>query len=312
MKTILAVAIGEALTNSPPITTDITVQPPAFDVRPYILGLITSLKGSYTIGTHYQINYQEAPQGQLNQIFTANPNPDIVFVMSVRVLEVAKPLYPSTAKKPIPIVAVVSNTATYTGINVTGFSANRFGRAKESYDKFLSTAPDVSDVYVLHHKNHKPSVQALAAIQAAYPAGSAHAPHVVHVEEGLDITAQLKAIPKTTAGFPNTAGVFVLPIDRCFGDAKNIIDWQNQTKVVTFWPVTDWVNSGPSGAFAGFGVPQEYCGQRMGAKILTMWAGGAIPPFEACKDTDFQWIGSIKTAAALTAKLGSPAGLQRI
>jgi hypothetical protein len=302
-KTIFAVAIGESLNppnlNPPiPINTD----PPPAGVRPYIQGLITGLKNNgFAIGSgaDYVISYQQCTDGELTKVFKGNPNPDVVFCMSIRVVKHAQPIYRAT-----PIVGVVSDHTAYAGTNITGFSAKRFQSALDGYNNFLKTVQRLTAIYVLHHSGHDPSINALKSIQQAYPAGP-YAPHVVPVKEGLNIIAELNR-----NNIPKTAGVFVLPVDRCFGEADDIISWQNQKQVPTFWPVTDWVNSGPSGALGGYGVPQDYCGQRMGAKVAFIWKnGGAIPPFEDCKQTDLQWIASRNTAGALQVTLGAPAGL---
>jgi hypothetical protein len=297
-KTILAVAIGEADLNLAPLPN-----PPPAGVRPYINGLIKQLPG---IGANpgYIVNYYERPVSHLNALFDTQPNPDVVFCMSVRVVEHAKRKYPRTKL----IVGVVSDHRPYDGTNVTGYSAKRVDAAVAGYDNFWLTAPDLTAVHVLHHKDHAPSRAALAGIQANHAPGSPHAPKVVHVEEDLGtITAQLNG-----ATIPGTAGVFVLPIDRCFGAHQEIIDWQNTNHVPTFWPVTDWVNTSNTGAFGGYGVPQKFCGRRMGEKVATYWATGAIPPWEDYNPADIKWIASRNTAATLGVRLGSPAGLQII
>jgi hypothetical protein len=296
-KTILAAAIGETDLDMPGINTN----PPTGAVRPYINGLINALPG---IGAElgYIVNYYERPVSELDALFNAQPNTDVVFCMSVRVVQHAKPRYPNTKL----IVAVVSNHRPYDGTNVTGFSADRVDAAVAGYDKFWLTALDRTAVYVLHHQGHAPSLDALARIQTTHPPGSPHAPHLVHVEENLGtITDQLNG-----AHIPKTAGVFVLPIDRCFGAHQEIITWQNTNQVPTFWPVTDWVDTSTTGAFGGYGVPQEYCGERMGAKIDTFWKSGNIPSWEDCNPAnDFKWIASSNTARTLGVKLGAPNGL---
>jgi hypothetical protein len=222
-KTILAAAIGETDRDVLGISTN----PPPAVVRPYINGLINALPG---IGANpgYVIDYYERPVSGLNALFTAHPSPDLVFCMSVRVVEHARPRYSTT----MPIVAVVSDHTPYDATNVTGYSADRVDTAVDGYDNFWLTAPDLTAVHVLHHEGHAPSRAALAGIKANHPAGSPHAPNVVHVEENLGtITAQLNG-----ASISTNAGVFVLPIDRCFGARQEIIDWQNANHVPTFWP----------------------------------------------------------------------------
>lgn len=302
-KHILAVAINDTPVNLPGINAN----PPPAAVRPYINGLINALPD---IGADpgYVVDYYERPESGptgLDAVFDANPDPDVVFCMSVRVVQHAQRKYPATKL----IVGVVSDHTRYNLTNVTGYSADRVDAAVYGYFNFWLTAPDLTAVYVLHHAGHAPSNAALARIQTNHPAGGPRAPNVVHVEEALGtITAQLDA-----AGIPGTAGVFVLPIDRCFGRHQEIINWQNDNNVPTFWPVTDWVDGTAAGAFGGYGVPQEFCGERMGAKIAAYWGGTPIPiPWEDwTPTTGFKWIASRNTARALGVNLGSP-GLQII
>ena len=298
-KTILAVAIGDEILPIAPIATN----PPPAAVRPYINGLIEVVPH---IGEDpgYVVNYYECPADYLGTLFAdqADTDPDLIFCMSVRVVEQAILQYPTK-----PIVAVVSNHAPYDGTNVTGFSADRVDAAVAGYDNFWLTAPDLTAVHVLHHQRHTPSVAALARIQGNHPAGVRRAPNVVHVEEDKGNITDILNSKK----IPRTAGVFVLPIDRCFGAHQEIITWQNNNQVPTFWPVTDWVDVTARGAFGGYGVPQEYCGERMGLKVNAIWATpGVIPAWEDCNPaTDFKWSASRRTAAALGVRLGNPEGL---
>jgi ABC-type uncharacterized transport system substrate-binding protein len=165
--------------------------------------------------------------------------------------------------------------------------------------------PRLKDVWVLHQPGYGPSQKAYDLIATSI----GKKPNYVDVTERKNITTELdKKVPKGPG-----VGVLVLPIDRCFGSADVIIKWQTKSKIPTFWPATDWVHAGKAAALGGYGVPQEYCGYRMGEQIAFIWSNdGAIPPFEDCQPSHVKWLASKKVAAALRVVLASPQDLQKI
>lgn len=302
-KTILAVAIGESS-----VKTTISSDPPPAGVRPYIGGLITGLSNNkLKIGANadYQIDYNECPASQLQQFFARAHAADAVFCMSTRVVDEAVVPYGNNPN--VAIVGVVSDYSKYASTaNLCGFSAQRFQTATDLYDRFLLTVPSLSDIYVLHQPAYNPSAQAYGRISAARP-GTKAVPFV-DVSEGQapNIPAALNSVH-----IPRTAGVLVLPIDRCFGAAQAIIDWSERSGVPTFWPVTDWVDTTFPCALGGYGVPQHLCGMRMADKLAPFLANGRMPaqPFADCAPSDFAWVASANAARSLGITLGSPAGL---
>jgi hypothetical protein len=314
--TILAVAIGESLFTSP---TLINSDPAPSGVRPYIQGLINGLSyNKYTIGTDYSIDYWECPASQLDTFFQSSPFQNLtastsVFCMSTRVVTSALKYLNN-----IPIVGIVSDYGGYTAPNLCGFSAKRFQSALDCYNNFLATVSGLTTIYVLHDKDYPPSVKALATLPNIPPAQQVDVREKVNGVHN-DIKKQLD-----NAGIPpRTGGLLVLPIDRCFGAADNIINaWACSNSVPTFWPVTDWVESTayPS-ALGGYGVDQELCGYRMADKLAYIWShGGTMPPklFADCvpglkaNGGDFSFTASLNVAQKIGVKLGSPPGLNVI
>ncbi len=307
IKRILAVAIGE-LAKQQIIKSD----PAPSSIRPYIQGLINGLsEKNYAIGAQYIIDYRECRASQLKALFQ-HSSPKAVFCMSTRVVGVAAKRFSD-----IPIIGVVSDYSQYSANkNVCGYSAKRFQTTPDGYDNFLKTIPALSAVYVLSEKNYLPSDNALGEIRKRHPQGTKFSPIEVDVTEGRDIPKELDK-----QKFPSNAGLFVLPIDRCFGAADIILNWARD-KMPTFWPVPDWVKCTKYPcAVGGYGVSQELCGYHMAEKLAYIWSNnGALPAkrFDDCNQTliaaggDLSWVASRHAADRLGATLGSPSGLNII
>jgi hypothetical protein len=298
-KTILAVAIGEST-----VKTTISGGPPPPGVRPYILGLIDGL-GSRGLqagaGADYVIDYNECKASQLAHLFAQAPAVDAVFCMSTRVVDQASAHFRDPS---IPIVGIVSDYSQYTAGNVCGYSAKRFQSALDLYNHFKSTVPGLGAVYVLHQPGYNPSSQAYNRINGSLGASAGALPFV-DVTEGNDIKTALD-----NARIPRGAGLLVLPIDRCFGAAKIILQWSATNSIPTFWPVTDWVTSTVPGALGGYGVSQRLCGEYMAKKLATFWSTGMpAQRFDDCDPSDIAWVASREVAQGLGVTLGSPPGL---
>jgi hypothetical protein len=303
-RTILAVAVGEAPTNAPnPITTD----PPPAGVRPYIQGLITGLKNhNYQIGNtaSYVIDYRTCPGSQLDGFIATLPTPDAFFCMSTRVVESAYRNYRNNTS--VPIIGVVSDHSPYDhgsnpNSNVCGFSAKRTGKPSDFYNKFLLSFPGRTAIYALHDQNYKPSRALFNAINALLPHGSQL--QALDASEGQNLQNALAPVPPT-------AGVLVLPIDRCFGLATSIIQW---SPAPTFWSAPDWAN--PANPNVGaYGVSQQLCGLRMANKLAYIWDNSGqmpVPRFEDAQDSDFSWVATYAVPLPLPAMapVAPPAGL---
>jgi len=223
--------------------------------------------------------------------------------MSTRVVESAYKKYHNNAS--VPIIGVVSDHSHYDkgsnpNSNVCGFSAKRYGTPGQFYNDFLLSFPGMTAIYALHDKNYKPSVQGFNAINALLPGASQLQP--LDASEGSDIRAELATVPAGT-------GVLVLPIDRCFGLAPNIIQWAT---VPTFWTATDWVSPGYN--VGAYGVSQQLCGLRMANKLAYIWQNSGQMPdqrFEDAQSSDFAWVVSRAPGAAAIA-VAPPAGMTLI
>jgi hypothetical protein len=311
LPTILAVAVGET-----EVTDSINAEPPSpppYLYRPYIYGLIAALKKvGQIIGTHYTIDYRECPVNDLDNYAFNNFAARVAFCMSARVVDHA------ASKAAIrPIVGVVSNFSSY-GTGISGYSPQRVQTTLACYNHFFYCVPSLTTVYVLHDKDHKPSVAALGTL-----------PGTVKV---IDVSSATPKIPAELTrvwnkDHPNAqnTGILVLPVDRCFGDVDEINAWGISNKVPIFWPVTDWVFSSTdpeTSALGGYGVPQTYCGEVMGAQVATILQGGTpnplwVPanindPATDPTNTDIYW--AVSQAAAnqtgTTLVNPAPAGLE--
>lgn len=308
--TILAIAIGEV-----ELTVSITVNPPPSFVRPYINGLVAGLSNnSKTIGKDYTIDYRECPVGHLQDYAFNNwQAADVIFCMSQRVMkkafDIMHPPHPLPELR--PIVGVISDYAGYNDPKkkIYGFSAKRFQTALACYNAFLATVPSLQSVYVLHDKNHPPSVNALAQLPKT-------AIEIDVSDYNTPIPQKLTAMWQGVTGF---AGVLVLPIDRCFGAADAINGWGINNQVPIFWPITDrvystTVPSQPS-ALGGYGVSQEHCGEVMGGQVASILSGAEPNPHfvdavtyspATTSNTDITWAASRAAASATDTLLVTP------
>jgi hypothetical protein len=105
-------------------------------------------------------------------------------------------------------------------------------------------------------------------------------------------------------GAYNNTGIFVLPIDRCFGLAQQIINAAQAAYIPTFWPVTDWVNINNSSALGGFGISQETCGERMGDQVSHIFKNAnAVPTglkqYRHFAPKDMTWLASSQAAQTI-------------
>ena len=305
-KTILAVAIG---TDGTHFYFQNPNDPNLAKARPYITGLVTSL-GPANLGTEYVIDYYECSEGNLGTIITGNP--DLIFCMSTTVMKNAV-TFAGGNTPPIPVVGVVSypkgegwTAAPYTQY-VCGVRASRFQLARQCYDYFLDTVPDLTTVYALYKSGYRPSDYALKNISATLPVPAIP---LIGNNANLDLAqvtdAQLLAnISNLNAtGAYNNTGIFVLPIDRCFGLAQQIINAAQAAYIPTFWPVTDWVNINTSSALGGFGISQETCGQRMGVQVSYIFKNAnAVPTglkqFRHFAPKDMTWLASSQAAQTI-------------
>ena len=308
-KTILAVAIGKDGTHfhfQNPNDPNLAI------ARQYINGLVTSL-GPANMGTgpnQYVIDYYECTEGNLATIITGNP--DLIFCMSTTVMKNAVP-FAGAKTPPIPVVGVVSypkgegwTVAPYTQY-VCGVRASRFQLARQCYDYFLDTVPSLTTVYALYKTGYGPSDNALTNISATLPPPAVP---LIGDNANFDLAQVTDAQLLTNignlnaTGAYNNTGIFVLPIDRCFGLAQQIINAAQAAYIPTFWPVTDWVNINNSSALGGFGISQETCGERMGDQVSHIFKNAnAVPTglkqYRHFAPKDMTWLASSQAAQTI-------------
>jgi hypothetical protein len=90
------------------------------------------------------------------------------------------------------------------------------------------------------------------------------------VAEAADVFMKANAPSK-----PIVAIVSILPADRFFGAANDIVQWTGS--MPTFWSTPDF----PKGSFGGYGYEQELCGQFLAERVASIWknqSDGASDP----------------------------------
>jgi len=301
-KNIVAVALG------PNRDKDINSANDASDVRPYVAGLITGLAArNKTIGTtaDYVIKFRQRPESDLTDPATftiAGNQPDAIFCMSTSVAWAA-----ANFSSTIPIVAVVSDPSG-SGVdadNICGVSGKRTQFADKYLDRFISSVPSLTKVYLLHKQGYSPALDGLRKIQEGETAVDIE---LVNVRGPGQIANKINAMTSNVQGQPVTNGILVLPADLFFGAAAQIASLAHAKRLPDFWPVTDNVLADGSGTFGGWGVPQNKCGQMMGAQFPDIWAGAVTypkPRFDRVVPKDFVWRVSSAVAQACGATLGS-------
>jgi hypothetical protein len=269
MKTILAVAIGKPSNNQV-----LTAAPSSTSlVRPYINGLISWLATQtdnpqpdpdnpltkYNIGTDYKIDYRECDLGDLAGVFTtAGPTADLLFCMSTTVARAAAAF--TTTK---PIVAIVSDPFSETfGANVYGASAGRDRLVRHALRQFRRKNPQrLTKIYALHREGYTPSTKSKAWL------GN----NRVVLWPVLDSESIQVRIQAALDENPATAkiGFLILPADRFFGAAPDIVSWTGDKP--TFWTTPDFPRNPAPGSFGGYGYPQAVCGQFLAERVAGIW-----------------------------------------
>ena len=283
-RTIVAVAIGNSQKN-----TVIRDSSPATlkGLRPYIKGLISwlanepdppvpdSVLGRYQIGdaNDYVIDYRECTEDDLKHNYDFKPKnglPSSYVILCMSTTVAREAVNFSTA---IPIVAIVSDPFKENfPENVCGVSARRPDHAKDCYNIFKAKiAP--TKIYLLHKDGYGPS-----EISRKW----------IGKRDCLSIKNN-DVLKDKIGTIPPGSGLRILPADRFFGAADDIIQWAEvDNNISTFWTVTDWVKAG--GAFGGYGFSQETCGQYMAERVAQIWtSNGNIPdpPFVRVHD---KWV----------------------
>jgi hypothetical protein len=273
-QTIRAVAIGKPSRSRDIKDSSTSLQ----GVRPYIKGLINWLHNqggspdyegtlnTYDLGKNYTIEYRECEDSDAALQKSFSGSTDLIFCMSTAVANGAVK-YNSDNKSTIPIVAIVSDPKPFLDNNyVCGVSAKRPEHVPKQYKEFInqlrSKNRPYAKIYALHKDNYSPSNDAknwLGPKKITYIASKSQ-------DDIQDIIQN--QIP------PGVHGLLILPADRFFGAADDIVQWADtQRNLPTFWPIADY----PDGAFGGYGFAQELCGQYLAERVAQIWTNKAVP-----------------------------------
>ena len=233
MKTILAVAVGNPANDQ---NFD-TPNPNLSSVRPYIKGLVNwlanqpdpptsdSVLTKYKIGVDYKIAYRERDVGSLPDAFpeAVSLPADLIFCMSTSVARAADAFTKVYAPSK-PIVAIVSDPFSETfGDNVCGVSASRDRLAMHCLRQFRKKNANVNRVYALHRDGYPPSIKAKGWIGTKKVT-------TVAIADGESIRTKIEDILQNA---PAKSGFLILPADRFFGSANDIVQWTGSKP--TFW-----------------------------------------------------------------------------
>jgi hypothetical protein len=309
MKTILAVAVGNPANDQ---TFD-TPNPNLSTVRPYIKGLVSwlanqpdpptpdSTLSKYKIGVDYKIVYRERDVGSLPDAFpeAVSLPADLIFCMSTSVAKAADAFTKVYAPSK-PIVAIVSDPfSELFGDNVCGVSASRDRLASHCLRQFKKKNPNVNRVYALHRDGYAPSIKAKGWIGGKKVT-------TVAIADGDNIRTKIEDILQNA---PPKSGFLILPADRFFGSANDIVQWTG-TKP-TFWSTPDF----PAGSFGGYGFKQELCGQFMGERVANIWTSQDSGDPSVMPDPKWVSIGpeyvTVRPLAAVKASTKKPPAKRR-
>src|SRR6266481_4303001 len=277
MYTIRAVAVGNF-----PDTDFTTPRPTLKGVRPYIKGLINWLENQpnppepdnplnkYSIGPDYVIEYRERDVGTLSGAFSSDAS--LFFCMSTTVGDAAVK-YTQDHTLSTPIVVITSDPSHFPQRNVCGVSALRPQLVDSSFHKFKKADKSLKTIYALHRVGYAPSELAKQGLGSKVT--------VVPVQDTQSLANAIDPLTKD-----DQHGLLVLPADRFFGAADEIVNLADKKNLKSFWSVPDW----PTGAFGGYGYPQEVCGQYMAERVASIWSNKNQIPDPPFVTVDPDWI----------------------
>jgi hypothetical protein len=291
---IRAVAIGASQSKDIKDATPNTLK----GVRPYIKGLINWLGASqgpptpeqdavsFAIGTDYYIEYREC-EDTADALQASFADADgIILCMSTGVANAAVTYVTAHPSPALRVVGIVSDPRPYFDKTyMCGVSAKRPVHAPKQYAEFVKKLKKGGKfdknkkIYALHKADYEPSKDSKNWLgkKATYKENATTA----------DIQTQITQI--RDAGDFN--GMLILPADRFFGAASNIVRWADggTPTIPTFWSISDY----PENAFGGYGFGQELCGRYLAERIAYIWThGNAIPDdpvFTQVDEDDINW-----------------------
>lgn len=277
---IRAVAVGRTGADvTVTITTDTDIPATA---RPYIKGLVEWLGlaataktkpkvndvGQYVLGTgaaanNYTIEYRERPVDTLGSAFegASRESGHLLFCMSTSVGDAAVD-YMEDNDLTVPMVVISSNRDNFEQDHVCVVSARRPQLIRACLRKFKQLT-GVATVHALHRQDHAPSTEALRGLKGA---------KVEPVRDDQNPATVVSNID-TSAG---THGLLVLPADRFFAAANDIVTSATANHMQTYWTTPDW----PTGSYGAYGYEQRLCGRYMAERVGRIWDRDGPPPYD--------------------------------
>lgn len=198
--------------------------------------------------------------------------------------------------------------------NICGVNGKRIQKARDYYDCFVKTIPNLTKVYILHRDQNTASTNSFNKIKGrgALPVPISDPPLTLKTAPGTDPSSDITALIGTVPPGP-TSGLLVLPVDVFFG-AANLIFTQAKARLLSVaWPATDWLPP----AVCAHGAAQELCGQLMGAQVAYILTNPKHIPHGAARfvdvpEDDIKCVASQAAAKALNIELRKHRGLQII
>jgi hypothetical protein len=283
---IRAVAVGtEAVGTTHDRVISAQGQIPSY-ARPYISGLVTWLAltsnqktqpretdvGRYVLGTgatnNYTIEYRERPVASLASAFdgVSSDSGHLLFCMSTSVGDAAINFMDLNSIT-VPMVVISSHFDNFEQSHVCVVSAERPQLIRPCFNRFKHRAPSGTRFHALHRQDHVPSTDALRRLGPN---------QVEFINPVKDNENPADVVNNITIPTGETHGLLVLPADRFFAAADDIISRATAKGMMTFWTTSD--ENWPAGANGGYGYKQEVCGRYMAERVGRVWDRGGVPP----------------------------------
>jgi hypothetical protein len=259
-------------------------------VRPYIKGLVAWLANQtdpptpdnpltkFNIGVDYQIDYRECDLASLPNVFmAAGAQADLLFCMSTSVARAADSYVKANPPTTKPIVAIVSDPFSETfGDNVCGASASRDRLVNHALKQFRKKNNNARNIFALHRAGYLPSTKASGWL------GKKNVT-LLPIADGDSIQTKIQDVLNTNPPIAKL-GFLVLPADRFFGAANDIVQWTGAKP--TFWTTPDY----PAGSFGGYGFAQQLCGQFLAERVASIWTAQDAGAPDPMPDPDWVMI----------------------
>lgn len=248
------------LVNWLALTSNQKTQPRATDVGRYVLGMGAA--------NNYTIEYRERPVASLASAFSgvSSGSGHLLFCMSTSVGDAAID-FMALNLITVPMVVISSHFDNFEQSHVCVVSAERPQLIRPCFNTFKNSAPQGTRFHALHRQDHLPSTDALRRLGKN---------QVEFINPVKDDENPADVVNDITVPAGETHGLLVLPADRFFAAADEIITRATAKGMMTYWTVSD--ENWPAGANGGFGYKQELCGRYMAERVGRVWDRGGVPP----------------------------------